>query len=74
MSETKTENIPKATRKEWIGLAVIALPCLLYAMDLTVLYLAAPQLSADLNPTPSQQLWIMDIYGFLVAGFRNNFV
>ncbi len=25
-----------AGRKEWIGLAVIALPCLLYAMDLTV--------------------------------------
>ncbi|WP_210410075.1 MFS transporter [Leptospira langatensis] len=65
----KTENTRKATKKEWIGLAVIALPCLLYAMDLTVLYLAAPQLSADLNPTPSQQLWIMDIYGFLVAGF-----
>lgn len=69
MSEIKTENTSKATKKEWIGLAVIALPCLLYAMDLTVLYLAAPQLSADLNPTPSQQLWIMDIYGFLVAGF-----
>ncbi|TGL61573.1 MFS transporter [Leptospira sarikeiensis] len=68
MSE-KIEKTQKATKKEWIGLAVIALPCLLYAMDLTVLYLAAPQLTADLNPTPSQQLWIMDIYGFLVAGF-----
>lgn len=31
---------PKATRREWIGLAVIALPCLLYSMDLTVLNLA----------------------------------
>jgi hypothetical protein len=30
----------KATRREWIGLAVIALPCLLYSMDLTVLTLA----------------------------------
>ncbi|HXF47738.1 MAG TPA: hypothetical protein VNK91_16635, partial [Burkholderiaceae bacterium] len=32
----------KATRREWIGLAVIALPCLVYAMDLTVLNPAAP--------------------------------
>ena len=31
---------PKATRREWLGLAVIALPCLLYSMDLTVLNLA----------------------------------
>ena len=60
---------PKATRREWIGLAVIALPCLVYAMDLTVLNLAVPALSAELAPTGSQLLWIIDIYGFLVAGF-----
>ncbi|PJZ70601.1 MFS transporter [Leptospira perolatii] len=58
-----------ATRREWIGLAVIALPCLLYAMDLTVLYLAVPHLSEELKPSSSQLLWIVDIYGFLVAGF-----
>jgi DHA2 family multidrug resistance protein-like MFS transporter len=59
----------KATRREWIGLAVIALPCLLYAMDLTVLTLAVPALSADLHPSSTELLWIVDIYGFLVAGF-----
>ncbi|MGH7463400.1 MAG: MFS transporter, partial [Longimicrobiales bacterium] len=59
---------PKATRREWIGLAVIALPCLLYAMDLTVLNLAVPSISADLKPSASQLLWIVDIYGFMVAG------
>ena len=58
---------PRATRREWIGLAVIALPCLLYSMDLTVLNLAVPSLSADLKPSSSQLLWIVDIYGFLVA-------
>ena len=58
----------KATRREWIGLAVIALPCVLYAMDLTVLNLALPRLSEDLKPTSAQLLWILDIYGFLVAG------
>jgi MFS transporter, DHA2 family, multidrug resistance protein len=59
---------PTAGRREWIGLTVIALPCLLYSMDLTVLELAVPKLSADLKPTSSQLLWIMDIYGFLLAG------
>src|SRR6266566_1343685 len=58
----------KATRREWVGLAVIALPCVLYAMDLTVLNLAVPHLSADLKPTSAQLLWILDIYGFFVAG------
>src|SRR5918999_3598462 len=63
------DEAPKAGRREWIGLAVIALPCLLYSMDLTVLELAVPKLSADLKPTSSQLLWIMDVYGFLLAGF-----
>jgi len=58
-----------ATRREWIGLAVIALPCLVYAMDLTVLNLAVPAISAELSPSSAQLLWIIDIYGFLVAGF-----
>jgi MFS transporter, DHA2 family, multidrug resistance protein len=62
------QAFPKAGRKEWIGLAVIALPCLLYSMDLTVLNLALPSISAELKPSSAQLLWIVDIYGFLVAG------
>jgi len=58
----------KAGRREWIGLGVIALPCMLYAMDLTVLNLALPALSQALKPSAVQLLWIVDIYGFLVAG------
>lgn len=58
----------RAGKREWIGLAVIALPCLLYSMDLTVLNLAVPSLSRELKPTSTQLLWIVDIYGFLVAG------
>jgi DHA2 family multidrug resistance protein-like MFS transporter len=58
-----------AGRREWIGLAVLALACLLYAMDLTVLHLAVPSLSADLQPSSAELLWITDIYGFMVAGF-----
>jgi len=60
---------PRATRREWIGLGVLALPCLIYSMDLTVLYLALPQITAELRPSATQALWIVDIYGFLLAGF-----
>jgi DHA2 family multidrug resistance protein-like MFS transporter len=58
----------RAGRREGIGLAVLALPCLVYAMDLTVLNLAVPHLSADLQPSSAQLLWIVDVYGFMVAG------
>jgi DHA2 family multidrug resistance protein-like MFS transporter len=59
---------PKATRKEWIGLAVLALGALMYVMDLTVLHLAIPRMSEALKPTGAELLWIIDIYGFFVAG------
>ncbi|MBX9862508.1 MAG: MFS transporter [Hyphomicrobium sp.] len=58
----------KATRRDWIGLAVLALPCILYSMDLTVLHLAVPQIASALKPSSSALLWIVDIYGFMVAG------
>jgi MFS transporter, DHA2 family, multidrug resistance protein len=61
-------EVLKAGRREWIGLAVLALACVVYAMDLTVLHLAVPHLSADLEPSSAQLLWIADIYGFMVAG------
>ena len=59
---------PKATRREWLGLSVLALPCLIYSMDLNVLNLAVPHLTADLAPSSAQLLWIVDIYGFVIAG------
>src|SRR5829696_8563690 len=68
MTTTTHERARRAGKREWVGLAVIALPCLLYSMDLTVLNLAVPQLSADLHPTSAQLLWIVDIYGFVLSG------
>lgn len=59
----------RAGRREWIGLLVLALPTLLVAMDVGALFLALPHLSADLGATATQQLWITDIYGFMLAGF-----
>ncbi|MFG2332121.1 MFS transporter [Streptomyces sp. NPDC048604] len=59
----------KAGSREWLGLAVLALPTLLISLDQSVLYLALPHLAEGLRPTGTQTLWIMDVYGFLIAGF-----
>ncbi|MFF2774154.1 MFS transporter [Streptomyces sp. NPDC058052] len=58
-----------AGRREWAGLAVLALPTLLISLDQSVLFLALPHLVESLRPTGTQSLWIMDAYGFLIAGF-----
>jgi DHA2 family multidrug resistance protein-like MFS transporter len=60
---------PRATRREWAGLAVLGLPTMLLSLDISVLFLALPHLSVDLGATTVQQLWITDSYGFLIAGF-----
>jgi len=58
----------RAGRREWTGLGVLLLPLLLVSMDVSVLYFAVPFISRDLQPTSTQQLWIFDIYGFVLAG------
>jgi DHA2 family multidrug resistance protein-like MFS transporter len=58
----------KAGRREWTGLAVLLLPLLLVSMDVSVLYFAVPFISTDLRPSSTQQLWIFDVYGFVLAG------
>ena len=59
----------RATAREWTGLAVLALPTLLISIDVSVILLALPRISETLGADSAQQLWIMDIYGFLLAGF-----
>ncbi|MFE3543308.1 MFS transporter [Nocardia sp. NPDC059177] len=55
-------------RRAWLGLGVLLLPVLLVSMDISVLFLAMPTLTVDLEPSAAQQLWILDIYGFMLAG------
>ncbi|MFC9327981.1 MFS transporter [Kitasatospora sp. NPDC057015] len=57
-----------ASRREWIAFTVLLLPLLLVSMDVSVLYFAVPFINQDLAPTATQQLWIFDIYGFVLAG------
>ncbi|MEW2289106.1 MFS transporter [Streptomyces sp. NPDC047841] len=58
----------RAGRREWTALGVLMLPLLLVSMDVSVLYFATPAISADLRPSGTQQLWIFDVYGFVLAG------
>ncbi|WP_238357612.1 MFS transporter [Cohnella zeiphila] len=67
-------NVAKGTElqagiREWTGLAVLALPALLVSIDLSVMILALPHIAANLGADSAQQLWIVDIYGFMLAGF-----
>ncbi|MGW4403725.1 MFS transporter [Nonomuraea sp. NPDC004702] len=59
----------RAGARQWAGLGLLAMPTVLLGLDVTVLYLVAPSMAADLSPSAIQLLWIMDAYGFLVAGF-----
>ncbi|MGW5641581.1 MFS transporter [Saccharopolyspora sp. NPDC003752] len=63
-----TEESKRAGARQWVGLAVLVLPCVLASMDLSVMFVALPSLTADLQPSSSELLWIMDAYGFLLAG------
>jgi MFS transporter, DHA2 family, multidrug resistance protein len=64
-----THTHQRAGARQWAGLAVLALPTALLGLDVTVMYLALPELSLDLQPSSVQALWIMDAYGFMIAGW-----
>lgn len=59
----------RAGPREWMGLALLALPTILLGLDLTLLHLTLPALAVDLRPSSAQALWIVDAYGFMIAGF-----
>src|SRR5258708_8930558 len=58
----------RAGGREWAGLGVLLLPLLLVSMDVSVLYFAVPFISRELEPSSTEQLWIFDVYGFVLAG------
>lgn len=71
---TRTEQLKRQKGAEesssgrWLALCVLVLAVLLVAVDATVLGLATPSLSEDLEPSGTQLLWIGDIYSFVIAG------
>ena len=57
-----------AGRREWAALAVLILAVVLLSVDSTVLGLAVPALTAALQPSAGELLWIADVYSFALAG------
>ena len=57
-----------SARRRWASLGVLSASLLVVTMDLTILYVALPDLAADIRPTANQQLWIVDIYSLVLAG------
>ncbi|VFA99075.1 MFS transporter [Nocardia cyriacigeorgica] len=62
-------DLRSTATREWAGLGLLALPTVLLGLDVTVLYLVLPRMAEALNPSATQTLWIMDAYGFFIAGF-----
>ncbi|MEU5959410.1 MFS transporter [Streptomyces sp. NPDC047525] len=60
---------PRAGVRQWFGLFVLLFPVTLMTVDLGVLWLATPAMTADLQPSSSQLLWTTDLYGFMTCGF-----
>ncbi|GAA2671553.1 quaternary ammonium compound efflux MFS transporter QacA [Streptomyces aculeolatus] len=54
--------------RRWAALAVLSASLLVIAMDVTILNVALPHITADLAPSAAQQLWIVDVYALILAG------
>ena len=65
---SRTHPSGTAGRREWVALSVLCLPLMIVSMDVSVLFFAAPFIAEDLRPSAVEQLWIFDIYGFVLAG------
>ncbi|MBN9643137.1 MFS transporter [Corynebacterium mendelii] len=64
-----TTDLSRPLPHRWWGLAVLSVGVAVLAVDATVLNLAVPAITGDLDPTATQLLWIVDVYAFCVAAF-----
>lgn len=62
----KPQTIPKS--RLWTALVAILLGQFVVAIDLTVLNIALPEITREINPTSNQLLWIVDVYSLVLAG------
>src|SRR5699024_11884395 len=51
-----------------IVMSICKLQVVITSMDITIQHIAIPTITQELAPTASQTLWILDAYGFLLAG------
>lgn len=58
---------PRVGVRGWLALVVLMLPVLLVSIDNTVLSFALPEIALALNPSGTEQLWIIDAYSLVLA-------
>ena len=58
---------PMTNSRRWWALAALSVSVLVVALDLFVLTLAIPTLSADLHSSSSDQQWFVDSYSLVLA-------
>ncbi|WP_278822311.1 MFS transporter [Corynebacterium stationis] len=69
MSTDLTPNAsPLSRARRWAALAVLSASLVVISIDMTILNVALPHITADLETTSAQQLWIVDIYSLVLAG------
>lgn len=69
MTHAVEAQVPALSRMHrWVALLVLLFAQLVLSLDLTVLNVALPSMTADLQPTSDQQLWIVDVYSLVLAG------
>lgn len=62
-------NMPTMSKlHRWMALVVLLFAQFVLAIDMTVLNVALPSMTAELRPTSDQQLWIIDVYSLVLAG------
>lgn len=66
MTATDPSTTPSPPER-WRVLWVLAAALLIVVIDVTVLHVAAPAIAADLRPSPTGLLWIIDVYPLIVA-------
>lgn len=54
--------------RRWAALTVLSASLLVITMDMTILNIALPDMAAELHPSATQQLWIVDAYSLVLAG------
>jgi DHA2 family multidrug resistance protein-like MFS transporter len=57
------------TPQAWLAFGLLCFPTIVLALDMSALYLALTHIATSLNTTSGEELWILDIYPLMIAGF-----
>ncbi|MFE2945343.1 MFS transporter [Streptomyces sp. NPDC059255] len=63
-----TSTTAMSVRQRWAALIMLSGALLVVVMDMTIVIMALPDLIRDLGPSPTEQLWIVDVYSLVLAG------